>query len=200
MEHWKPIDGYPGYEVSDLGSVRTHWKKVKNRGMHGGTHREYTKETRIVPMSDDGNGYLKVLIRNESQKACKKVHRLVAEAFIAHDPADDTVDHIKSGKEGKLDNSVNNLRWVSRRKNIQKAYADGVCNDRIERQKKPVVVEDTFTGEEIYFDSVSKASDFIGVDYTTISHTLKNDNLVKRRYQVFPAGREDILLYGNRDY
>lgn len=200
MEHWKPIVNYPGYEVSDLGNVRTHWKKVKNFGMHGRTHREYTDETRAVPISDDGNGYLKVLIRNETGAACKKVHRLVAEAFIPHDPSDDTVDHIKSGRIGKLDNSVYNLRWISRKENIKKAYTDGVCDDRIRNQKKPVVAEDTFSGKEFYFDSVSKASDFIGVDYTTVSHALTNNSLIRKRYRVSPAGREDVLLYGIRDY
>lgn len=200
MEHWKPISDYPGYEVSDLGNVRTHWKKVKNFGTHGGTHREYTEETRAVPMSDDGNGYLKVLIRNETKKVCKKVHRLVAETFIPHDPSDDTVDHIKPGNLGKLDNSVSNLRWISRRENIKKAYADGMCDNRIKNQQKPVIAEDTFSGEEFYFDSVSNASDFIGVDYTTVSHALTNNGLIRKRYRVFPAGREDVLLYGIRDY
>ena len=62
------------------------------------------------------------------------------------------------------------------------------------------MAEDTFSGKEFYFDSVSKASDFIGVDYTTVSHALTNNSLIRKRYRVSPAGREDVLLYGIRDY
>ena len=200
MERWREISDYPGYEVSDQGNVRTHWKKVKNFGTYGGTHQEYSNDTRLLPMSDDGNGYLKVFLNNGKKKTCKKVHRLVAEAFIPHDPSLDTVDHIISGPKGKLDNSVSNLRWMTRRDNIKKAYSDGMCDDRIRCQKKPVTVEDTFTGDEFYFDSVADAAFYIGVDYTTISHSLKDERLIKRRYQVYPATREEIMLYGLPDY
>lgn len=27
-ERWLPIEGFPGYEVSDLGRVRSYWRKV----------------------------------------------------------------------------------------------------------------------------------------------------------------------------
>lgn len=200
MERWVEIKDFPGYEVSDLGNVRTYWYKHKKKGVHGGSYRSLEETPRIVPQSDDGNGYQKVFLNNGKTKRCIKVHRLVAEAFIPNDESFDTVDHIKSGKEGKLDNSVKNLRWISRRSNIQKAYRDGMCDDRINSQKIPLVIIDTWTGEEQYFDSVRSAADFIGVDYTTISHALSECTLVRKRYDIYKASREDKMLYGIQDY
>lgn len=200
MERWSEIENFPGYEVSDQGRVRCYWHRHKKSGVHGGTYRSMESTPRILPQSDDGNGYLKVYINNGSVKRCVKVHRLVAEAFLPREEGKDTVDHIQSGKEGKLDNSVNNLRWISRSDNIKKAYRDGMCDERIRLQKKPLMVTDTWTGDDYYFDSVQSAASFIGVDYTTVSHALSTCNLVRKRYDVGHADREDILLYGNQDY
>ena len=199
-EEWRPITGYFGYEVSNLGRIRSYWKKRKKFGSWGGTERVYGDEPHIMPQSDDGNGYLKVLMFGDDGKNhCRKVHRIVAEEFIKHDEHDDTVDHIKSGPEGKFDNSVNNLRWITRQANIQKAYADGVCDERINRQRKPIVLVNIFSGEEKYYPSIMSAAKDIGVDYTTISHALKSETQKVRYYTVEYANEEDRLLYGSRE-
>lgn len=201
MEHWKDISGYPGYQVSDNGNVRSFWRKKKSFGKHGGTHRELSSEPYMMPQSDDGNGYLKVLLYNHDtgKRKCAKVHRLVAEAFIP-DRNGDTVDHIRSGPEGKRNNSIQNLRWVSRSENIKKAYRDGVCDDRIESQNKPVISTDLYTGDERYFDSIKEASIELGVDRSSISHVLNGDIMKTSHYIFEYAGREEKLLYGSIDY
>lgn len=200
-EIWKPVSGYTGYEVSNTGQVRSYWKKHKKHGSWGGTERTLSNESYVMPQSDDGNGYMKVLITaDDGTRHCRKVHRLVAEEFIPHDSEDDTVDHIVSGPEGKKDNSVDNLRWISRRKNIQKAYADGVCGERIERQKKPVVLEDIWTGEEKYYPSIAEAAEDLGLHYTSLSHALSSVSRKVRHYIIDYASVEDRLLNGYRSY
>lgn len=187
-ERWKDIKGFSGYQVSNLGRVRTFRKSRKNP----------EGKTMIMSQSDDGNGYMKLMLYgDDGMRHCKKVHRLVAEAFIPNDdPTLDTVDHKISGREGKLDNSVKNLRWMSRRKNIQKAYHDGMCDARIRRQTVPVVATDVWTNEELYFHSVGAAAKFFGCGYTTISHALRENDITFGHYIFERAGREDILLYG----
>lgn len=199
-EIWKSHEKYPGYEISNTGKVRSYWEKVKKKDSWGGTERVLTNVTHELSQSDDGNGYLKVYMRDfDGKNHCVKVHRLVAETFIPNDdPSKDTVDHIISGESGKLNNSVDNLRWISRRDNIQKAYRDGMCNRRIERQKREIYLTDLYTGDEKYFNSIGEAAGYIGVHYTTLSHSLSDGTIVKKRYVVENTGREEILLYDSK--
>lgn len=201
MENWKDISDYPGYQVSDQGNVRSFWERHRIPGKHGGTYRKRVSSPHDLPQSDDGNGYMKVYLNNGSgKKTCVKVHRLVAQEFIPHDISDDTVDHIKPGREGKLDNSVGNLRWIPRAENIQKAYRDGVCDERIRNQRKPIIAIDLRTGDERYFESIGQASEELGVDRSSISHVLNCDHDRTSHYTFEYAGREEKMLYGIRDY
>jgi hypothetical protein len=196
-EEWRPIADFPGYEVSSLGRVRSYWRSEKKTGCWGGLERILCDEpTKILRQSDDGNGYLKVYLhRPDGYRRCVKVHRLVAEAFIPNYEGYDTVDHIQSGRMGKYDNSVSNLRWISRRDNIIKAYEDGMCNERIRHQRKLIVLEDTWTGEELAFESIGDAARFLRLAPSTISHAISSSSIIAGRYYAdFPIGK-DRLLY-----
>lgn len=204
VEEWKDIDDFQGYQVSNLGRVRSFWKK-KRRPTGYGCDRVLENDPSIMHMSDDGNGYLKLMLYNhkDSNRYCKKVHKLVAEAFIPK-PSDDridyTVDHIRSGQEGKLDNSVSNLRWMSRSDNIKKAYRDGMCDARIAKQRVSIIMTDTWTGEECYFSSVTESSEMLRINYSTICHSMDCKFKVRNRFYFEHAGREEDLLYGDDDY
>lgn len=202
MELWKEIDGFPGYQVSNTGKVRSFWRKQKKFGVHGGTERILCDEAQHeCPQSDDGNGYMKVCLQNDTKRRCAKVHRLVAEAFIPREREDfDTVDHIISGAEGKLNNNVDNLRWISRRDNIQKAYHDGVCDERINSQKKSILITDIWDDQQIYFDSIGEAADFLNRNYTTLSHALRSGNLVAGHFLIEEVDGKDRLLYNGGDF
>ena len=201
MEEWRDIEGFPGYQVSDKGRVRTFWKK-KHYPTGYGTYNVLGDDPMIMSQSNDGNGYMKLMLysREDQKRYCKKVHRLVAEAFIPHDERDDTVDHIRSGEEGKLDNSVENLRWIPRSENIKKAYRDGVCDRRIARQNKDIMARDLYTGEWQYFNSIKEAADELSIDRSSISHVLRGDTSRTSHYIFEYADREDRLLYGLDDY
>ena len=200
MEEWRNIEHFEGYQISSHGRVRTFWKR-KHYPTGYGAYWVIGDEPTIMHASDDGNGYLKVMLycREDGRRYCRKIHRLVAEAFIEHDPCDDTVDHIRSGPEGKLDNSVNNLRWIPRSENIRKAYRDGMCDERIARQNKPIVAIDLWTGEELYFRSIGDAADCLRLDRSSISHILRGDHYRTKHYTFEFADREERLLYGIDD-
>lgn len=191
MEVWADINGFLGYQVSTQGRIRSFWKR-------NGRNWFLSNTPSIVRASDDGNGYMKVMLydREHNIRKCKKIHRLVAEAFISNPNNYDTVDHIKSGIEAKRDNSVSNLRWMNRRDNIQKAYRDGVCDERIRRQKKCIVVIDTWTGDEEYFRSIGAAADAYSIDRSTISHILMGDiERFHRRYTVELVDPKEVFLH-----
>lgn len=201
IERWKDIDGFDGYQVSDKGRVRSFWERHHKTKGYGAEWR-ISKNPSVLSASDDGNGYLKVALTNhrDGRRYCRKIHRLVAEAFIPHSSSDDTVDHVVSGPKGKVDNSVENLRWMPRAENIRKAYRDGMCDDRIRRQRKPVIATDTWLGEETYFPSASEAAKFLSVDVSTVLHAIGRDFLVSKRYIFEHADREEILLHVGEDY
>ena len=100
MEIWKNVLGYEDYEVSNLGRV----KSLK-----------FGKD-KILKLSDDGNGYLKVCLFNNKKQKVRKVHQLVAEAFLNHIPCgfELVVNHKNFTR---TDNRPNNLEITSQRNN-----------------------------------------------------------------------------------
>lgn len=103
-EEWKDIKGYEGlYQVSD-------WGRVKSLA------RYHVKNDRILKLSPDKDGYLKTTFRTENSVKTKKVHKLVAEAFIPNPENKPVVGHTKSlpdGTEDKTANEAWNLEWMT---------------------------------------------------------------------------------------
>lgn len=196
---WRNIKGFEGYQVSNKGEIRSFWKR-KHRSKGYGCDWIIGDEPYIMSASDDGNGYLKVMLTEHpsGKRYCRKIHKLVAEAFIPNDdPTKNTVDHRRSGPEGKLDNSVENLVWMSRLDNIRKAYRDGVCDRRIASQEKDIFMKDLWTGEEVYFSSIKEASEELHIDRSSISHVLRGDIERISHYTFEYADREGRALYGS---
>ena len=96
MEEWRDIKGYEGlYQVSNEGRV----KSVRRN---------------IILKPSIQRGYAIVIFSVDNYKVTKKVHRLVAEAFIPNPQNKPCVDHINTIRD---DNRVENLRWVTIQEN-----------------------------------------------------------------------------------
>lgn len=94
MEAWKTIEGFPLYEVSNLGNVR---QKDERRLLS--THHP-----------DKVSGYCKVTMKNKDGYTTKTVHRLVADAFLHREHGK---THVHHKNRDKTDNRADNLEWVS---------------------------------------------------------------------------------------
>jgi len=108
MEIWKKIKDYPDYEVSNLGNV----KSLK-----------FNKE-RILKALNDGRGYLTVSLLKNGKGKKKKIHQLVAMAFLNHIPNYNNivVDHINNIP---TDNRLENIQLISCRENSSKDRKNG---------------------------------------------------------------------------
>ena len=204
VEEWREIPNFPGNEGSTFGNLRTYWYRVRNKKGRG-SHRERWDIPRDLPASpkEDGRLHTNIYCEPKNKRFTRNVQTLIANTFIPKpedfDKVDYTVDHIKSGPEGKLDNSVWNLQWMPRGDNVRKAYRDGMHDERIRKSRKPIVAIDEWTGDEIYFDSIREASDELKIEYSAIAHVLRGKTKRTSHYRFEYAGREERLLYGDED-
>lgn len=97
-EQWKATNVNESYEVSNLGRIRHTYQNGKTRG--------------LSPLSNGQkeNDYLFIMIDGKKYY----MHHLVLETFVCQKPFEHECDHINSNKQ---DNTLNNLRWLTRAEN-----------------------------------------------------------------------------------
>jgi hypothetical protein len=112
-ETWQPIPGYPFYEVSDCGRVRS-----VAREAHGRTYRSIVLSTRV-----SNSGYLLVNLRDEKgERQTRTVHTLVLAAFVGPRPRGQESMHLNNDP---LDNRVENLAYGSHPENVEAQFGNG---------------------------------------------------------------------------
>ncbi len=111
-EVWKDVIGYEGfYQVSNFGRV----KSLDRIIVRSDGQSQPVKE-KIKDLKDDGRGYLQVGLCSNNYCRSKKVHRLVALAFLNANACgmEVVVNHIDGDKKN---NNLRNLELVSQRQN-----------------------------------------------------------------------------------
>ena len=138
-EVWKDIYCYEGqYQVSDIGNVRS-VDRIDSRGRK-------LRGLILKPICEK-DGYLTVNIYKNGIRKNKKIHRLVAEAFIPNPNGLPQVNHIDEVKDN---NNVDNLEWCTSKYN----NSHGTRNERVSKKVRAVNIE---TGEVITFNSMVEA-------------------------------------------
>lgn len=128
-EVWKPVPGYEGYMVSDLGRVKS--LNYKHTG----------KEVILIPVKARGD-YLRVGLYKDGKVKKFSVHRLVWIAFNGPIPEGYEINHIN---EDKTDNRLENLNLMTRKENINW----GTRNRRAGKALSKMVEQYTLDGTHI---------------------------------------------------
>lgn len=122
-ETWKPIKDYENvYEVSNYGNVRsidryyeqTNGKCEKYQHIYKG---------KILKQYKNNAGYMQVQLSFKYKSIPKRVHKLVAEAFLDNPNNYKCVNHINGDK---TNNRVENLEWCTYSHNNREARRLGL--------------------------------------------------------------------------
>lgn len=165
MEIWKDIPNYEGYQVSNLGRIRTHNKTTYTQ-RHGERHwkdrilkQKYCKKDKCH----------RIELWKDGKHQTFLVHRLIACAFL-NETLDTklTVNH-KDGNRNN--NNIDNLEFLSMVDNIRHAFDNNLCN---QYNCKLINVNN----EVKEYNSLAKASCDIGRAKAYISNCLKKNRKI----------------------
>ena len=147
MEEWKDVKGYEGlYIISSTGRI-----------------------AKLLHPKINKDGYCEQGLVKDKNKKGKRIHRLVAEAFIPNPLGLKEVNHID---ENKQNNEVCNLEWTTHQANVNHGTRiermSNTQRNRADCSKQVICIE---TG--IVYPSINEASRQTGADRNTIADACK---------------------------
>lgn len=107
VEEWRSLApfGFPGYDVSDYGRVRSYWKQAK-----GSRTWQIASEPQRVRRPATRRGYLRLDLRDaDHRQHTRSIHRLVLEVFRGPCPPGHEAHH---RNHDAADNRLVNLEWT----------------------------------------------------------------------------------------
>lgn len=150
-EVWKDVIDYPGYQVSESGQVRSNKKGA----------------VKLLKPQLTPKGYLRITLNKRGHKSRhKKIHRLVAYAFLG-DPPSDKQNHINHKDGDKLNNHYSNLEWVTAKTNLEHAMDSNLITRNIR-----VRVYDTVSGSMEIIPSIGSAASRFNLGFVAIKRYL----------------------------
>lgn len=183
MEDVRYIKDFPEYAVDMLGNVYSF---------------KYGK-TRVMKANPTLKGYLQVSLALNGKLYPRRVHRLVAEAFI---PNPNNLPQVNHKDGNKLNNSVENLEWCTNSYNLHHSWEQGLREDvrnkaretiNKVRVSKPVEMVDFESGNVLAtFDS--------GKDASRKLFPLKDSSIVHAYMQSYEKNRRCVVFNGKNVY
>lgn len=142
------------------------------------------------------NGYIYCGITYGNVNKSKRVHRLVAEAFIPNPNNYKIVMHIDDNKSNP---NANNLKWGTISENTKDAYDKGFAKNKKgyeDSQSIPICVFDLHKNFVVDYGSERIASKELGVTVTTISNQCKHNVKTIPRCGYYFRYKKEYDLFG----
>ena len=157
-EEWLPIDGFPAYEVSNLGAIRR--RLAADRGVA-----KYWNAPKRYRLS--GVGYPFVSLSRDGKKTSLHVHVIVCKAFNGPKPS--PMHNVAHWDDDKMNYRADNLRWATQAENV----ADTKRNRGFFPQGRGKLTKEsaaTIKGLLAAGTAQHKIADLFGVSRTAISN------------------------------
>jgi hypothetical protein len=133
MEEWRHVRDFERYEISNLGNVR--------------------RQSHILNPGLDTDGYRQVNLYRDGSRFCRKVYRLVLDAFSPNINNLPQIDHIN---RVRTDDRLENLRWVTASENIRnsKKFTEEMLGISWNKKNSTYIVRLKINGKvDCYFGS-----------------------------------------------
>lgn len=174
-EIWKDIQNYKGYQVSNLGNVRTVNKTTYTK-IHGIRNWKDRLLKQKVATNKYGRKDYRVELWDNGIHKTYLVARLVAFTFY-NQPLESelTVNHIDGNS---LNNRIDNLEIITRKENIQHAYKIGLYS----KMMKIKIINKSNNIENI-FQCLTQANKYINKSHSYLSSKIKNNIFENDEYK-----------------
>jgi len=157
METWKDIPGYEGsYQISNTGRVRSLDRRIN---MDYGATRLH-KGSVLTPQSQR-SGHMYVSLKVDGIKKHMRIHRLVLLAFVGKPKKDEECLHLDGNPRN---NNLVNLKWGTRKENMQQSVAHGTHGSLHASRKRKVFIQG------VEYESVNKAARLLNLAPSSVHH------------------------------
>lgn len=134
----------------------------------------------------DNTGYYQVVFRIDGKRKYIRIHRLIAETLLPNPENLSQVNHIDGNK---LNNSLENLEWVSNAQNTQHGYNNNLYHSK--KRCHAVIATHKITNEIYEFKSIRECADCLELNRKTITAILKGSKLTNN-YDYNFKYKEDV--------
>jgi len=129
-EEWRPVVGYEGlYDVSNYGHVRSYY--IEHLRGKIATTPQSVCSMHACKQRGMEFGYSRVALCKGGKRSCRRVHTLVARAFLGDGPKGFVVRHLDGNSRN---NHVSNLAWGTVKDNAQDTARYGRASKKLTEQ------------------------------------------------------------------
>lgn len=158
---WRIIEEFPDYIIDEYGNIF----KIHGR-----------KSYRIMKPKKDKDGYLYIGLRNENGRYFRRIHQLVAKAYINNPNNESIVNHI----DGNIKNNhFTNLEWCDVAYNTKHSFEVLGRKGEHTTDMRCVLIVNNEAIE--YFDNIKEAAEYAhevyGVSKSSLQKYYKSGNV-----------------------